>query len=131
MALTNQQRADIRYYCGWSARFGQFNSALEMAMNALDTLPEDAAQIINPSDGTPPGVLAQLRQIDTELTAARRRYKADEVGSIQLNRAEATQLRRDGRQLVMRLRSVLGIKDIPGQADVFGASGTGGGFVGK
>lgn len=126
-ALTEQQRADIRLYLGWSARFGQFNSQLEMAMDSLETFPEHQAQIFNPVTGDPPGLVPLLKDLDAQLLGAQKRYKADKVGSIELNRGEPAQLRRDGRQLVARLSAIL---SVPVKVDVFGGV-AGSNFVGK
>lgn len=128
MALTAQQRADVRFYAGWSARFHQFDSQLEQAMNALETEPEHELQITNPIDGTPPGLLALMADIDSRLSGTYGRLKASKVGSIELNAGEISQLRSEGRRLSGRLCSILGI---PRRIDVFGSGGSGGSFVGK
>lgn len=119
MALTEAQRADIRFYCGWSARFRQFDSRLEQAMNALASTPETEARITNSITGDPPGVLACLHAVDAELTAAHKRLKATKVGSIELNQGEIASLRSEGRRHVTRLCAMLGIEQY---ADVFGNS---------
>lgn len=129
MALTPTQRADVRRYLGWSARFHQFDSRLEQAMNALDTEPEHEAQITNPLTGTPPGILAALEDIDSKLTAAHSRLKADKVGSILLNRREMRQLYREGRRHTRRLAAILGVErriDVYGGGDVNTFAGHGG-----
>lgn len=119
MALTETQRADVRFYCGWSARFRQFDSRLEQAMNALASTPETEALVTNAIGGTPPGLLACLRSVDAELTAAHKRLKASKVGSIELNRNEVAILREEGRRHVSRLCALLGVEQ---RADVFGSS---------
>lgn len=121
MALTDSQKADVRYYAGWSARFHQTDSGLEHAMLALASDAAHEAQVV--------ALITEMKAIDQELTAARGRYKADSVGSIELNRSEPQQIRRDGKIKVRRMCSILGIQ--PG-VDVFGLGGGGGSnFIGK
>lgn len=88
-------------------------------MSSLATLPDHEAQVVS--------LIASLKQVDTDLLAARGRYRADKVGSIELNRAEPSQLRKDGRQFVTRLCSVLGVER---GNDVFGGGGASN-YVGK
>lgn len=121
MALTESQKAEIRRYAGWSARFHQTDSRLEMAMLALESTPEHEAQITNALAGSPPGLLAQLADIDAKIAAATSRLKASKVGSIELNPAEMYELRRIGRQFATRLCSILGVER---RTDAFGAGGT-------
>ena len=95
-------------YMGWSPRFFQTDVGLEQAMNAVDNLPEVLALIQNPLTGTPPGVLAALEDVDSKLVNGHGRLKADQVGSIKLNRSEMRQLRKEGKRLVSRLATLLG-----------------------
>ena len=133
MALTDQQKADIRLYVGWSARFHQTDTRLEGAMTAVGDLPEHSAQIVD--------LLAKLKTIDSDLIGSHGRLKANTVGSIELNRSELGQRRSEGRRLVGRICSILGV---PPGADVFGSGGVsrfvdfgsasaggGGNYVGK
>ena len=108
MALAPADKAKIRMYMGWSPRFFQTDVALEQAMNAIDELPEVLALIQNPIGGAPPGVIAALEDVDAKITNAHGRLKADEVGSIKLNRAEMIQLYREGKRQVSRLATLLG-----------------------
>lgn len=109
MALTSTQKAEVRYYAGWSARFHQFDSQLEQAMLALATEPESELLITQGLTASPPGLIAALKDVDEKLAAAHARLKADEVGTIKLNRAEVQQLRAEGRRFVGRLCSILGV----------------------
>jgi hypothetical protein len=110
MALTATQKADVRRFLGWSARFHQFDSRLEHAMSAIDTEPEHEAQITNLIGDAPPGLLALLEDIDAKLLSSHSRLKADVVGSIKLNRREQKQLYREGRRHTGRLASILGVE---------------------
>lgn len=128
MALSAAQKADIRLYAGWQARYLQIDSQLEGAMRAIELQPEHEAQITNPLTGTPPGLLAQLSDIDAKLRDAHGRLKASQVGSITLNPDELLSLRSEGRRLVKRLCSILGV---PRGEDVFGSGGSASNYVGK
>lgn len=123
MALTTAQRADVRFFCGWSARFRQVDSALEQAMNALD---EDAAtlalftNILAPLDGSPPGLIACCRDAMAQLRLAMKRKKATQVGTIVLNPQELENIRELGRQYAKQMCSILGVER---GTDVFSSSG--------
>lgn len=113
MALTNPQRVQIRLYLGWSARFRQFDSRLEMAMNAIDAQatddPDTLAEVA--------ALLVALAAMEPRLTDAYLRLQATKLGSIDLDaRAEIAVLRSEGRRLVGRLSSTLGV---PVRHDVF------------
>lgn len=130
MALTAAQKAEVRRWLGWPARFHQFDSRLENAMDALATEPEHEAQITNPLTGTPPGILAELDDIDAKLRDAHKRIKASEVGNIKLNNGrEIAWLRREGRRHTRRLAALLGVErrvDVFGSGDVHTFAGFGG-----
>lgn len=121
MALTNSQKADIRLYLGWSARFLQVDSQLEGAIAAVQNDAAHEAQLT--------ALLVEVANIDTKLKAAYPRLQASKVGSIELNSGEIGMLRSEGRRFVGRMASVLGV-DV--RNDVF--SGThmpASNFVGK
>lgn len=109
MAFTATQKAAIRYYAGWAGAGFQFDTRLEGAMSAIESVPAHEAQITNALNGSPPGLLALLQDIDARITAALGRLKAAKVGSIELNPAEMYELRRIGRQYATRLCSILGV----------------------
>jgi hypothetical protein len=118
MALDATQKAQVRYYLGWSARFHQFDSRLEQAMDALAVEPE--AEVLVEA------ALAALADIDTKLTDSHKRIKAQAVGSIILNdKDEVSILRSEGRRHVGRISSTLGVAT---RHDVFGG-GTYTGFA--
>ena len=131
MALTEAQRVLVRLYTGWQDGFGQFDSRLEQAMNHVDNRAELLALVTNLATDTPPGLLAQLALVDSRIFGSHGRLKASAVGSITLNPGELQALRSEGRRLVGRLCSILGVER---GADVFGGSGPSGragGYVGK
>lgn len=90
----------------------------------MDLLSNDAdheAQVI--------ALITDLTTIDTDLKNSHGRLKADKVGSIELNRSEISQRRSEGRRLVGRLCSLLGIKR---GVDVFSSgSSNADNYVGK
>lgn len=113
MALTEAQRVQVRLFMGWSARFFQFDSELEQAMNSLDANPDTEAVIVT--------LIGECQRIDTAIVAAEGRFRADAVGSITLTQGRELELLRSrGRQFSGRIASVLGV---PIRHDVW--SGTG------
>lgn len=113
MALTAANKADIRYFLGWSARFHQSDSRLEQAMSALDT--ELEAQALVLAD------IVKAKDIDTRLTDAYLRLKAIKLGSIDLPvRNEIDLLRSEGRRFVGRIAATLGVEV---RHDVFAGRG--------
>jgi len=138
MALTAQQKADIRRYLGWSARFHQYDSRLEQAMSAIDTEPEHESQLTETLANH--GILANIADVLTKLRDAHGRLKASKVGSIDLNDSELRQLRKEGDRWVADLSSVLGVEvrnggifgtRLPRAFSGFGGQYGGGNFVGK
>lgn len=113
MALTETQRASVRLYLGWPARFWQMNSRLEQAMNALASTAEEETIVV--------ALLASLAALDANITAAYSRLKALAVGSITLSGpGEINALRSEGRRLSGRLAATLAV-DV--QHDVWSGSG--------
>lgn len=102
MALTEPQRLDVRLYMGWSERFHQTDSALEQAMNALDTKPEAEALVLT--------LIEECKRIDESIVTAEKRYKAMSVGPIDLNPMETQRLADRGRMYVGRIASILGVE---------------------
>lgn len=102
--FTNAERAKIRMYVGWSARFHQSDSRLEQAMNAVDQEVDDSSRnlII--------GHITSMDAIAARITAAYDRLKASEVGSITLNREEIGMLRSEGRRLGGIVASIFGVE---------------------
>lgn len=113
MALSEANKAKIRFYLGWPERFHQTDSSLEQAMLAIDTKP-DAQTLIEAE-------LTRLASIDTKIDDSANRFKAMKVGSIELpGGLELGLLRSQGRAAVGRIASILGVNV---RHDVF--SGTG------
>lgn len=102
MAFTDTEKATIRMYMGWSARFGQTDTALERAMSAIETQPADEtlARIH----------LAELARIDAAITACEARFKADQVGTIKLSQSELSRLRSRGEERVGRLATLFAVE---------------------
>lgn len=106
MALSEAERVQVRLYCGWSARFFQFDSELEQAMNALDSKPDTEALIQS--------LLVECARIDAAIiSSAENHFKALEVDSIKLNPMELERWRSRGRQFSGRILQTLGVEAGP------------------
>lgn len=104
MALTATERVKIRFYLGWSARFHQFDSRLEQALNAVD-MDSDTETFVRDD------LIAALDDIRTKLTDAHGRLKAMKVGSINLpGNQEVMTLRQEGQRHASSLASTLGVE---------------------
>jgi hypothetical protein len=113
VAFTDTQRAQIRLYLGWPARFWQMNSRLEQAMNAVESQAEEVTICTD--------LLTALVAHDARVTACYSRLKAMKVGSIELTgHGELLALRSEGRRLSGRLAATLAV-DV--QHDVWAGSG--------
>lgn len=140
MAFTAAQKSDVRFFCGWPARFHQADNALERAINAISVDPTEEALFTNAITGTPPGLLALARDVQAQIKLSTKRMKASKVGSIELNARELEQLREVGRGYTAQMCSILGV---PRGSDVFGThaantfadfhsgSGSAGNYIGK
>lgn len=111
MALTEDQKSQIRMYTGWQGRWAQFDGALERAFSAIQTSPSEELIVTT--------ALAECIRIDAAIVAAERRIKADAVGPIKLNSKEIDQLRERGRTHVARIARCFGIEV---RGDSFGPS---------
>jgi hypothetical protein len=113
VAFTEPEKVKIRYYLGWGDRFRQTNSALEQAILAV----ENNSDTVDYITGT---LLADLDSIVTSLVDARKRLKAEKVGSITLPMAnEIAMLRSEGRRLAQSLAATLNVQT---NHDVFSSS---------
>lgn len=112
MALSATNKADIRFFLGWSARFHQSDSRLEMAMSAMDNDPEGSVLVL--------AEVEKCKDIDAKLLDAHGRLKALKVGSIDLpGNREIETLEEQGRLSVGRIAQSLGVEV---RHDVFGSS---------
>lgn len=102
MAFTGEEKARIRMYLGWSARFSQTDTALERAMSAIETQAADEALTREH--------LAELARIDAAIRGAEARFKASKVGTIELNPKEMSDLRSRGTERVGRLATLFGVE---------------------
>lgn len=100
--LSETERSQIRIYMGWPARYFQQHPELQMSMEALDDASEEDRTQVRIA-------LAGVADIDTRLTDALSRNRAEEVGSIKLNPREIGNLRSEGRRYVGRLAAALGV----------------------
>lgn len=101
-ALTDAEKATIREYMGWSARFAQTDTALERAMSAIDGMPAELDKLR--------AHLTELARIDAALVACEARFKADQVGSITLSQSELRRLRSRGEERLGRMATLLGVE---------------------
>lgn len=119
MALSPTERAKVREYLGWTQRYFQTDSRLEMAMNSLDASAE--ALLLVQDTLANGGLLASLADIDAKLVNAHKRIKVAKVGTIELpGKMEIGILRSEGRRFVGRLASLLGVEV---RHDVFSGQG--------
>lgn len=102
MSFTADEKTSIREYLGWSARFGQTDTALERAMSAIETQPSDLAAARRH--------LVELARIDVAIQACEARFKAEQVGTIKLNAGELSQLRSRGEERVGRLATLFAVE---------------------
>lgn len=113
MALTATQKSQLRIFLGYPARFHQTQPELEQAILALEGVPDDEAQVAT--------LLAKLTTavtgIDARLEDAYDRLQAKKVGSIELNDGEIGALRSEGRRVIRRIASLMGVKV---RADAYG-----------
>jgi len=103
MAFTDTQKATIRMYLGWGARYLQTDDALRRAYDSVGAL-GGADQVLVEAQ------LTECARIDAALVAAEPRLKADQVGPIKLNAAELDQLRDKGRMAVARMARIFGVE---------------------
>lgn len=95
-------------YLGWAFGFADRDSHLEQSFNGLETKPDEELLITDTlANG---GILASLADIDSKIVLSHKRLKADNVGSIQLNRREVYDLCREGNRFVARLARLLGVE---------------------
>jgi hypothetical protein len=109
---TEAQKADIFYFCGWPQRFIPTDAfPLEQGIAAISQIAAQWAIITNPIDGSPSGLLAQLRKLhDVTIPAAYERLQVIKVGPIELDgQRELRELRNQGRRLVSALCGTLGV----------------------
>lgn len=113
MALTDAQKDSVRQYVGWTFRFRQTDSQLELALNAVDQDTTVQASVIS--------ILALLTNIDTLIAGAYSRIQAKAlVGEVELMESqEIAILRSEGRRFVGRLAGYLGV---PVRQDVYGSA---------
>jgi len=112
MALTATQKSQLRVYLGYPARFHQIQPELEQAFSALEGVPDDEALVV-----VLLGKLATaVTGVDARLEDAHDRLQASTVGSITLNPGEIGALRSEGRRIVGRIASLMGVTV---QADAF------------
>lgn len=107
MAFSALEMTQIRDYLGWNARWQQFDSALERAFSFIGNLSSGGDTSVEDQVRT---LLGKVIAIEGELDAARARFKADQVGSIKLNRLEIRQLVARGESYIGRIARLLGVE---------------------
>lgn len=124
MALTDTQKAQVRFYLGYQDQFRNMNTTLESQLSA--GLSAEAEVIVG-------ATLVSLAAVDTQLTAAHGRLKALKVGSITLTGdGEVKALRSEGRMYVGRIASLYGVQpinDVYAEAAGGGAASSMGGVI--
>jgi hypothetical protein len=126
--LTDEEKARIRMYLGWGARFAQTDSALERALSAVQEMAAELSLLREH--------LVELERIDAAIQACEARFKADQVGSITLSQTELPRLRSRGVERVGRMARQLGVEvrdnafspDLPRIRDGHGGPSGGGNY---
>ncbi len=113
MAFTDTQKAQIRMYMGWGARYLQTDDALRRAYDSVGNN-GGADQVLVEAQ------LTECARVDAALLAAEARIKASKVGPIELNAIEIDNLRDKGRTAVARMARIFGVEV---RGDAFGPSG--------
>lgn len=110
MALSDQEKADVRYFLGYPdsktnfAYMGGsvvFYEATLIINAALSDLAETAENQVR-------RIMNTLREIESQIETVRKRRKADKVGEIELNRREGAQLEAECRRWGYRLAELIG-----------------------
>lgn len=102
MALTGLQRAQVRRFLGWPARFHQTDDRLEQAMNSLANTPDDESLVIED--------LARCQAALTQMDATETTSKAVGVGPIQLRvHYQIAAILKKGELAAKRIASILGV----------------------
>lgn len=102
--FTLEERARIRQLLGWEARYLQFDTRLESAMDAINQNSPADQTIIR-------SILTQLTALDTKLVSAQVKFGVDRVGSIWLNTSNMLGLlKSEARRLVVSLGAILGVE---------------------
>lgn len=102
MAFSEAEKASIRKYLGWTARYHQTDSRLEQAMYGVGDL-ADTVTLVQ-------GLLTKLDGIETSIAACYGRLKAAKVGAIELpGMGELAALRSEGARFSGQLAATLGV----------------------
>jgi len=113
VALSGPERAKVRKYLGWSARFHQTDSRLDQAMDALGGTPDDETEVRTE--------LAVCTDLDAQIAATNTTAKVVTLGSIETRAAyQLSVLRNRGRQAAGRIAAILGVEI---RHDAFSGSG--------
>lgn len=106
MAFTLAEMTSIRDYLGWTARFTQFDSALERAFAFVGSLSSGGDPSIENQIRT---LLVKVQGIEANIDTAMQRFAADAVGTIKLNRREIQQYADRGQAYIGRIARLLGV----------------------
>lgn len=107
MAFTLTEQTAIRDYLGWTAKYQQFDSGLERAFSFIANLTSGGDSSV---EDQVRALLVKVQTIETEVDAARPRFKADQVGTIKLNRMEIKQLANAAKIYIGRMARLLGVE---------------------
>lgn len=114
MALSDAEIEEIKFFLGYTnlttVALAYADIPAIFATVIQDGLSSWAEAELRDGNGTAgKAVLPALRQLQVDIQAARKRYKADEVGSIKLNRKEHQQLLELREFWVSQLERIVGI----------------------
>lgn len=107
MALSDQQRAQVRKYLGWEARFHQVTPELEQALDVLGSLPGDEAEVL--------AELGKCQAVDAAMDKVLVTSMAISTGGVETRAAYQLQvLRSKGTGHAARIANMLGVPLING-----------------
>jgi hypothetical protein len=102
VALDGTQRARIRKYLGWEARFHQVQQDLEQALDAIAVFPDDEVEVL--------AELQRCIETDEQILKVRTTALAIQDGAIHLRaHYQLGVLRSIGKGHVRRIANILGV----------------------
>jgi hypothetical protein len=118
MALSDAEIEEIKFFLGYTnlttVALAYFDIPAIFTTVVQGGLSAWAEAELRDGNGTAgKAILPALRQLQVDIQAARKRYKADEVGSIKLNRKEHGQLLELREFWVSQLERITGVKRHP------------------
>ncbi len=112
--FTLAERARIRRLLGWEARFLQYDTRLESAMDAINNVSPADQDVIR-------DIFTKLDGLDTKIESAQVKFGVDRVGSIYLNSLNMLGLlKSEAKRYVDNMAAILGVEC---RANFYGSGG--------